>query len=138
MTRYFVKKYEDLFMASLILLFSLSAAHVDARELVNMSKLLVIGEEYANKEVSFTGYSCINEDSKNGVFLTSGDCEISNYSSAIQLLNRPKGSRCNGLVTITGTFHYEKGTVWLDNPYQWGRVEVTNELCLSRNRNRSR
>lgn len=117
-----------------LLLFSLSAGRADASELVNMPKLLVIGEEYANKEVSFTGYSCANPDSKNGVFLTLDDCERSNYDNAVQLLNRPEDKTCNGLVTITGTFRFEKGAVWLDNPYQWGRVEVTNHLCLSRNR----
>lgn len=110
------------------------ACWVGASELVNMPKLLVNGDQYADKDVSFTGYSCSNSDSKDGIFLTSDDCARSNYGSALQLVNLPSGNMCDGLLTVTGTFRFEKGTIWLDNPYQWGRVEVTNQVCLSRNR----
>lgn len=116
-----------------LFLLCIGAWTCDASELVNMSKLLVNGEQYANKEISFTGYACRNVDSKDGIFLTSEDCAKSNYDNGVQLFMRPNEKKCNGLVTVTGKFRFEKGTVWLESPYLWGRVEVTNYLCLSRN-----
>lgn len=111
----------------------MGAGLLNASELANMSKLLAVGENFSDKVVSFTGYVCSTQDSSDGVFLTFEDCERSNYDNAIKLVSFEKKKECDGLVTITGAFRYQKGTVWLDDPYQWGRVEVTNLQCLSRN-----
>jgi hypothetical protein len=102
---------------------------VEQRQHISLVAALANPSALDGKHVIITGYVCASGTKRFGLYLTRGDCKDANYANAIALdlsaLRKSVPQRPT-LLTVEGRFTDRTKRVYVDDPFTWGEVHVTN------------